>query len=203
MPPIEGADRDSGEDTVEFELTPAEQLELSRVADIALRSPEMTGGKPSYDSFVCARTHRADLVGTITFAMLICGIATATGWHALMRVPATHAFATSSVTLPALIAHAKPMPGVVQVVNPFDATELFEFPAETDETDARNAIAELLLERARERHQQGLDLRRAGSHHLRPAAAVKPSDVFVTKLLVSANRFGEGPGSRDVDGMVE
>jgi hypothetical protein len=35
--------------------------------------------------------------------------------------------------------------------NPFDATEIFEFPPGTSETEARDAVANALLKRARER----------------------------------------------------
>lgn len=37
--------------------------------------------------------------------------------------------------------------------NPFDAEEVFEFPAGTSETEAREAVAELLMERAMARQQ--------------------------------------------------
>ena len=39
----------------------------------------------------------------------------------------------------------------VRFANPFDATEVFEFPPGTSQTDARKAVADALLERARER----------------------------------------------------
>lgn len=44
---------------------------------------------------------------------------------------------------------AQPPP--VRVVNPFDDSEVFEFPAGTSEREAHDRVAELLLERARER----------------------------------------------------
>lgn len=39
----------------------------------------------------------------------------------------------------------------VQVKNPFDATEVFQFASGTSETDAQLAVASLLLQRARDR----------------------------------------------------
>jgi hypothetical protein len=53
-------------------------------------------------------------------------------------------------------ASAIPVPPVpqgepVQVANPFDATEVFQFPSGTSESDAHVAIASLLLQRARDR----------------------------------------------------
>ena len=39
----------------------------------------------------------------------------------------------------------------VRVANPFDASEVFEFPAGTSEADAREAVAGFLIERATRR----------------------------------------------------
>jgi hypothetical protein len=39
----------------------------------------------------------------------------------------------------------------LRVANPFDSTEVFEFPAGTTEADAQEAIAGFLLERASRR----------------------------------------------------
>jgi hypothetical protein len=39
----------------------------------------------------------------------------------------------------------------VQYRNPFDAREVFEFPPGTTRIEARDAVAQLLLERARDR----------------------------------------------------
>ena len=44
----------------------------------------------------------------------------------------------------------------VTFTNPFDRTETFEFPSGTSETEARQSVAELLIERARERKNAGL-----------------------------------------------
>jgi hypothetical protein len=47
--------------------------------------------------------------------------------------------------------------------NPFDATEVFEFPAGTGKTEAREAVAKRLLERARDRGSQAVGTKHAGS----------------------------------------
>jgi hypothetical protein len=188
-----------GEDTVELELTAAEQLELSRASESrASEAATLTAvaDKPGYDTFAYARTRRADVVGTITFAALVCGIAAAAGWHALLGAPAAQG-ASAPTTHPTAVTRAQPLRALVQLPNPFDPTEMFELPAETSEADARSAIAELLLRRARERQQQGFDLRRASTHHPHPAASAKPSDVFVTKLLAPASKLSDPPGSRN------
>ena len=91
---------------------------------------------------------------------------------------------------PAPAAKAQPRSPVVQVINPFDATEVFELPAGTAESEARNATAELLLERARERRRQGFDLRRASNRHQPPPiAADNRPGVFVTRLSGAAPTY--------------
>jgi len=42
----------------------------------------------------------------------------------------------------------------VLFANPFDANEVFEFPAGTSEAEARDAVAEILMERAMERQRK-------------------------------------------------
>ena len=54
----------------------------------------------------------------------------------------------------------EPVGEPVRVANPFDASEIFEFPAGTSEADAREAVAGFLIERASNRgvigvHQRG------------------------------------------------
>jgi hypothetical protein len=62
--------------------------------------------------------------------------------------------------LPATAAMAAPpapstdQPATVRFVNPFDKKEVFEFPPGTSQADARDAVADLLAERARDRRGQ-------------------------------------------------
>jgi hypothetical protein len=182
--------RNPGKDTVELELTAAHQLELSQAAKAAGRAPEMVSGKIGYDSFVCRRTERIDFVCTLTFVMLVLGITAAIGWRTLVGQPTAPAVAIAVPVAPAPVAKAQPRSPVVQVINPFDATEVFELPAGTAESEARNATAELLLQRARERHRQGFDLRRASNRHQPPPiAADNRPGVFVTRLSGAAPTY--------------
>jgi hypothetical protein len=68
----------------------------------------------------------------------------------------------------------EPVP--VQVANPFDTSEIFQFPAGTSDTDAHVAVAKLLLQRARDRqdlwvHSDHRFKRRA--NHLQPDAGAE------------------------------
>ena len=49
----------------------------------------------------------------------------------------------------------EPVGEPVRFANPFDASEVFEFPAGTSEADAREAIAGFLIERASNRGVRG------------------------------------------------
>jgi len=182
--PAGGGDaRDPGEDTIDMELTAAQQLELSQAAGAAARPPAIVPGKLGHDSFVCRRSERIDFVCTLTFVALVLGVTTAIGWRALVVQPTAPPVALAVPVARAPAANAQPQGTVVQVVNPFDATEVFEFQAGTTESEARNAVAELLLQRARERRRQGLDLRHARNpHQPPPIAADNPPDVFVTRV---------------------
>jgi hypothetical protein len=199
-----GSAREPGEDTIVLELTAARQLELSQAANAAARPPEIAPGKPGHDSFVCRRTERMDFVSTLTFAALVLGITAASTWHALVGQP-TAPFVAIAVSLaPAPAANEHPRGPVVQVINPFDATEVFEFPAGTTESDTRNAIAELLLQRAGERRRQGLDLRRASNRDQPPPiAADNPPDIFVSRLSGPTNGFAGTPSLRAKSGMAD
>ena len=70
--------------------------------------------------------------------------------------------------------------------NAFDATEVFEFPHGTSQSEAREAVAELLLSRARDRRAEGVALRRADNLQPDHGATVQQRDVLVTRLLVPA-----------------
>ena len=52
---------------------------------------------------------------------------------------------------PVEVPAAPDEPVQVQVTNPFDKTEVFDFPAGTSETDAQLAVARILMQRAQER----------------------------------------------------
>ena len=201
-----GGAREPGEDTIELELSAAQQLEVSRATNAAARPPEIVPGKPGHDSFVCRRTERIDFVSTLTFATLVLGIAAASGWRALVGQPTVPAPAVAiAVPLaPAPTVNEQPRGPAVQVTNPFDATEVFEFPAETTESEARNAIAELLLQRAGERRRLGLNVRRASNRHQPPPiTADNPPDVFVTRSSGPANGFPGTPSLHAKSGTAE
>jgi hypothetical protein len=66
-----------------------------------------------------------------------------------VRLPQSQLPATSSQSEGKRAAAAP-----VLFANPFDAKEVFEFPAGTSEVEARDAVAEILMERAMERQSK-------------------------------------------------
>jgi hypothetical protein len=78
-----------------------------------------------------------------------------------MHVPSMHtARATPSPALqdtaqePWSTATSEPEGEPVRVANPFDASEVFEFPEGTSDAEARAAVAEALMKRAQDRYAQ-------------------------------------------------
>ena len=68
----------------------------------------------------------------------------------------------------------------VQVVNPFDKTEVFEFPAGTSEEESREKVAQILLQRARERQSHWV--------HIKPEAALRTASLATLR-----SRLVQGP----------
>jgi hypothetical protein len=160
-PTTAGPAHDSSDDTIELELTDEE--ELSRAAEAARDRPDESGPVLSMSgnkNLAFRRTARIDFVCNVTFAVAFVGTAVASLWPASDRHPPAPAI-TSAAPL-AEVASARPTEpqgAPVRIKNAFDATEVFEFPYGTTESEAREAAAELLLSRARDRRAEGLALR--------------------------------------------
>jgi hypothetical protein len=131
----DGAAGNKSRDTIEIELSAEQALELSRART----------GTPSR-----RRARIAMVFGVVGIAFLVSGIA----FVAPKRMQPVEAVAESDST-PAATGASTALPSVeappVRYANPFDATEVFEFPAGTSPVEARDAVAEMLLQRARDR----------------------------------------------------
>ncbi len=146
------------DDTIEIELTAEEMRGLSRAANEA--QPRKSAAP--------ARTRRFRF-WPVGLAIAVIGIATAIIWR-----PAPHRVAQPMASLPAVkitppaasepALPAPPPAPPVRVRNPFDETEVFEFPAGTTKAEARQKISEVLLQRAVERRSQSQDRRRSRRH---------------------------------------
>jgi hypothetical protein len=87
----------------------------------------------------------------IALALTLAALAAGSALYS-QRQPA----ASGRATQPEWVAmQTEPVGDPVRVVNPFDASETFEFPAGTSEADAREAVAGFLIERATRRGVAG------------------------------------------------
>jgi len=93
--------------------------------------------------------------------------------QAMDRNPPTPAEETNAVAAPVVraapTAESKGPP--VRMTNPFDRSEVFEFPPGTSRKEARKAVSEILLQRANERGPQLARMRHKGANHAAPVRA--------------------------------
>jgi hypothetical protein len=183
----------AGEDTLELELSAEQMLSLSR-AGAAIR-PNTLPVPTAKKSHPAEPEYRRDSWPTV-----ILSIATASvfsGGIAYLATPSTEPFHVSANTVVRSAAAETPVPppadvARVQFTNPFDATEVFEFPSGTSETEARQAVADVLLQRAHERQNASKITRQ------RPKAAdqVAPERTIQSRAtqLTNAGRLQVLPG---------
>ena len=183
--PAEFAD-DTDEDTVELELSPEQSLALSRAAEEAYAAAnpvESTHERAPpaslsvQEASEAPQPHRTARWGNgMSSWMLGMGGVLATAvtiaiWAAAHRAAEPHRSTPTATidvpvsTAPAATLPAHPQQPPVRFTNPFDASEVFEFPPGTSETEARQAVAELLRQRARDRWTQAGPVKhRDGGH---------------------------------------
>ena len=191
-PTTAGSAHDSSDDTIELDLTGEEQLALSRAAEAARATarPDESGpvlSVPEYKNSAFRRTGRIDFVCDVIFAVAVASITVGFLWPAPdrhppdLRPPAPAVVSAAPLTEVAPAEPAEPQGAPVQIKNAFDAREVFEFPHGTTESEAREAVAELLLGRARVRRAEGLALSRVGNRQPERRAAVQQPEVLVTR----------------------
>jgi hypothetical protein len=157
---------EANEDTIELELSPEQMLALSRPAkeDQAAASQVSTpistpaeSASPNENVNVRngARPGRwplARVASALGIAVAVIALGSASH-HAADRdssPPAVRIKAPTSVA-PVAPEPADSQSSPVRFKNPFDASEIFEFPTGTSTAEARQSVAELLLQRARDR----------------------------------------------------
>lgn len=153
-----------GDDTIELQLTPEQLLGLSQAADLVepvepdpispviSPPPLLLAGRPARHSRLWHLASVAKMAGAMLAYVALAWL----GASQLAGKP--HALAASAlrptVVVPRPVLITSPSKPTVRVINPFDATEVFEFPAGTSQADDREKVAQILLQRARERHSQ-------------------------------------------------
>jgi hypothetical protein len=74
-----------------------------------------------------------------------------------------------------------------QFTNPFDASEVFEFPPGTTEDAARQAVADILLKRARERRTQLSSVKHVHGHPSASSYLSRATDPDSRRFLLKAS----------------
>ncbi|MDB6046811.1 MAG: hypothetical protein JWM63_5362 [Gammaproteobacteria bacterium] len=182
------------EDTIELELSPEQMLALSRpmreeqpASSPVESTPISTPVEPaSPNRYVNVRNGTRTGTWPLARAAGALGIAAA----ALALGSAAHRAADRSSSPPAVTtraptsaAPAAPEPAgsqslPVRFKNPFDASEIFEFPPGTSEGEARQSVAELLLQRAHDRqHHRSGGMKRARGDGAAPGIAASSADL--------------------------
>lgn len=157
------------EDTIEMQLSPEQVLELSRAdaaaqaAPVAIPAPSVA--VPSNDmpvprqclvpipirrAPVKGRFHGLRIAGLLSIAVASVSVsAVAYLGTAGVRPNRVAADRVTGSTTPEALTQSLTDNAPVRFTNPFDTAEVFEFLPGTSETDAHDAVANLLLERAR------------------------------------------------------
>lgn len=140
------------DDTIELELSAEQVLTLSR-ADAAIRA-NPPAVPPQRKSLSNAPESRRDAWPAVILAIV--GISVLSGGIAyLATIPAqpVHVGANAVIAMAARDTTAPPSAdnAPVRFTNPFDASEVFQFPSGTSDMEARQAVAGLLLQRAHDR----------------------------------------------------
>jgi hypothetical protein len=141
----------SGEGVLEIELTAWDLLALSQPRAIANSAAPCADSTPAIARFLTSHVGRS--LGAATIVAAVAGLIVYLAIPSEQPAPT----ATDRSNLPPglisvlSISASAPLP--VRFINPFDATEVFEFPPGTSEADARDRVAELLIERAQDRQR--------------------------------------------------
>ena len=141
------------EDTVELQFSAAQLQELSEAAHA-----EQTDVPPTEEVATPERVGRHPPWRAVAAAAAMAAISSGITYLATTQAQARRAAEPTKLSeslAPSPRSQAAPLREVpASFVNPFDASEVFEFPPGTSDADARDAVAGLLLMRARERQQE-------------------------------------------------
>lgn len=161
----------NNDDTIELFLTPEQLLELSQAADMAPDAAPVPLATPSPRALRWHQTPLAKMAAnTVAFV--------AFAWWSVAQLagqPQSHpqtpgTAAARPLAIVSRPAAASPLPQpALQVVNPFDRTEVFEFPAGTSAAEGREKVAQILLQRARERQSHW--------EHLKPEVSLRTASL--------------------------
>jgi hypothetical protein len=171
---------DPNEDTIEFVLSPEELLSLSKAAaeaqsepvpvDSADSPPLATPPHPEASTEtakVNPQVRRRRMPFEAATVLAVTAIALASAAYRNASPPARVTAGSSAVVSASAKTAPESQGEPVRFRNPFDPSEVFEFPPGTSEAAARASVADLLLERGRGRLNRPIGTRRINAHHAR------------------------------------
>jgi hypothetical protein len=167
-----------GDDTIEFELTAEQLRELSQAAEVAesIAAPEISAasaatGPGRSPSSRMRHWHLMPIAKMTGATIAYVALAWWSAWQfAAQPVSSATVAVRPTVASPPPAMTASSLVPPVRVINPFDATEVFEFPAGTSQAESREKVAQILLQRARERHSRW--------EHIRPVVSLRTASLF-------------------------
>jgi hypothetical protein len=176
---------DPDENTIELVLSAHDMLALSRPAGAEKAAARVVETRPSSEDPASAaekssagdtvridRWPLARVTGVLGIAVAVIALGSA-AHRASNRNASAPAIAikTPSAAAPAAPQSAGPVGPPVRFKNPFDASEVFEFPPGTSKAEARRAVAELLVQRARDRQSRPGGMKRVRNTRAAPSSA--------------------------------
>jgi hypothetical protein len=186
---------EAGDDTIELELTSEQLQELSQAAQAAESvaptlvsaapapariSPALFSPQPLFEVSPARRLrpwHQTP-IAIAKVAGAVIAYAAFAWWSAVQFAeqpqPPPTAVARPTVVIPPPALIASSSQPAVKLINPFDATEVFEFPAGTSPAERRAKVAQILLQRARERQEQWARSKPA----VNPAVNVRTASLY-------------------------
>jgi hypothetical protein len=154
VPPSNGIERleaeagpHIGDDTIELALTDEDMLALSRAAE-----EEHVKTSPGRSAVIGTGAFRSNQsvrsrIWPPELALLLLGIVISVALEVV-----AHRTSTVTITAPSDAERSAKSPdSPARFSNPFDASEVFEFPPGTSDEQARQSVATILLQRARDR----------------------------------------------------
>jgi hypothetical protein len=168
------------DDTVDLELTAEQMMELSLAAETAAdvapgsTSDALLSPKPLVGDSPASRSWHQRPIATMAGSTI--ALATLAWWCGSQLAGPAAPVAKAAVELPVVspqpVSVTESANQAVQLINPFDPKEVFAFPAGTSEAESREQVAQILLQRARERQSQWERIKPRAN--LRTASAYRP-----------------------------
>ena len=145
--------RNADDDTIELPLTEEEMLPLSQAAEQpGARTSLRNSAWMAVDAFLRNLTVRSP---TQRWLLRLAASLSAIGISVALGMVVAGRISTVTLSMPATHS-AESLQPLVRFGNPFDDSEVFEFPPGTSVDEARQSVAALLMQRARERQAAGL-----------------------------------------------